>query len=145
MGFVQLRTVCVALVLLTAPAYARDEAFSTIADFALVEDYESGAILFEKNADEPMAPASTTKLLTAEIVFHELKEGRLHLDDMFEVSENAWRDGGGACPRLGDVPRRPQPGAGRGPVARTDHSVGQRRGDHAGRGNRRHRRQFRRD
>ena len=94
MGFVQLRTVCVALVLLTAPAYARDEAFSTSADFALIEDFDSGAILFEKNADEPMPPASTAKLLTAEIVFRELKEGRLHLDDIFDVSEKAWRDGG---------------------------------------------------
>ena len=51
-------------------------------------------MLFEKNADAPMPPASTAKLLTAEIVFHELKEGRLHLDDIFDVSENAWRDGG---------------------------------------------------
>ena len=94
MGFVRLRTVCVALVLLTAPAYARDEAFSTSADFALIEDYDSGAVLYEKNADEPMPPASTAKLLTAEIVFRELKEGRLHLDDIFDVSEKAWRDGG---------------------------------------------------
>jgi D-alanyl-D-alanine carboxypeptidase (penicillin-binding protein 5/6) len=70
------------------------DGFQTIAPFALVEDYESGAILFEKNADQPMAPASTTKMLTAEIVFHELKEGRLHLDDKFQVSENAWRTGG---------------------------------------------------
>jgi serine-type D-Ala-D-Ala carboxypeptidase (penicillin-binding protein 5/6) len=71
------------------------DSFQTSAPFALVEDYESGATLFEKNADEPMIPASTTKMLTAEIVFHELKEGRLHLDDKFLVSENAWRTGGG--------------------------------------------------
>jgi serine-type D-Ala-D-Ala carboxypeptidase (penicillin-binding protein 5/6) len=77
-----------------APAHARDETFTTSADFALIEDYDSGAVLFEKNADEPMPPASTAKLLTAEIVFHELKEGRLHLDDSFDVSEKAWREGG---------------------------------------------------
>ena len=95
MGFIRLRTVCVALVLLTAaPAYARDEPFSTSADFALIEDFDSGAVLFEKNADDPMPPASTAKLLTAEIVFRELKEGRLHLDDIFDVSEKAWREGG---------------------------------------------------
>lgn len=94
MGFVRLRTVWCALLLLTAPAQARDEAFSTTADFALIEDYDTGAVLYEKNADEPMPPASTAKLLTAEIVFRELKEGRLHLDDIFDVSEKAWREGG---------------------------------------------------
>jgi len=93
-GFVRLRTVWCALLLLTAPAQARDEAFSTTADFALIEDYDTGAVLYEKNADEPMPPASTAKLLTAEIVFRELKEGRLHLDDIFDVSEKAWREGG---------------------------------------------------
>ena len=78
-----------------APAHARDEAtFTTSADSALIEDYDSGAVLFEKNADEPMPPASTAKLLTAEIVFRELKEGRLHLDDSFDVSEKSWREGG---------------------------------------------------
>jgi D-alanyl-D-alanine carboxypeptidase (penicillin-binding protein 5/6) len=77
----------------TRPSAA--DGFQTSAPFALVEDYESAATLFEKNADEPMIPASTTKMLTAEIIFHELKEGRLHLDDKFLVSENAWRTGGG--------------------------------------------------
>jgi D-alanyl-D-alanine carboxypeptidase (penicillin-binding protein 5/6) len=70
------------------------QTFQTSAQFALVQDYESGAILFDKNASQPMAPASMTKLLTAEIVFRELKEGRLHLDDKFHVSEHAWRTGG---------------------------------------------------
>ena len=73
---------------------AQAQSFQTNAPFALLMDYESGAVLFEKNADELMAPASTSKLMTAEIVFHELKEGRLKLDDEFEVSQNAWRTGG---------------------------------------------------
>jgi serine-type D-Ala-D-Ala carboxypeptidase (penicillin-binding protein 5/6) len=70
------------------------QSFQSSAQFALVRDFESGAVLFEKSADEPMAAASTAKLLTAEIVFHELAQGRLHLDDKFRVSENAWRTGG---------------------------------------------------
>ena len=73
---------------------ARAGTFTTAADVALVEDYDTGAILYEKNADQPTPPASTAKLLTAELVFRELKEGRLHLDDVFEVSEKAWREGG---------------------------------------------------
>ncbi len=68
--------------------------FASSADVALIEDYDSGAVLYEKNADDATPPASTAKLLTAEIVFRELKEGRLHLDDVFVVSERAWREGG---------------------------------------------------
>jgi serine-type D-Ala-D-Ala carboxypeptidase (penicillin-binding protein 5/6) len=93
-GLIRLGTVLLALALSTAAVPARDEGFSTSAEFALIEDYDSGAVLFEKNADEPMPPASTAKLLTAEVVFRELKEGRLHLDDVFDVSEHAWREGG---------------------------------------------------
>ncbi len=94
MGLVRLSIAIVAACLATAGAWARAETFSTSAQFALVEDYDSGAVLYEKNADEPMPPASTAKLLTAELVFRELKEGRLHLDDIFDVSEKAWREGG---------------------------------------------------
>jgi D-alanyl-D-alanine carboxypeptidase (penicillin-binding protein 5/6) len=84
----------VAIAAIGSIAEARAQSFQTNAPFALLMDYESGAVLFEKNADELMAPASTSKLMTVEIVFHELKEGRLKLDDQFEVSQNAWRTGG---------------------------------------------------
>ncbi len=79
-------------VLSTSPS--RAQTFQTSAPFALLVDFESGAVLFEKNADQPMAPAATAKLMTAEIVFRQLKEGRLHLDDTFQVSEHTWRTGG---------------------------------------------------
>ena len=49
---------------------------------------------FEKGADELVPPASTVKALTAEMIFRELKEGRLKLDAEFPVSEYAWRNGG---------------------------------------------------
>lgn len=68
--------------------------YQTIAPFALLADADTGTVLFEKNADAPMVPASTAKIMTAEVVFHEVKEGRLKLDDRFVVSEHAWRDGG---------------------------------------------------
>jgi len=67
---------------------------STPADFALIMDYDTGAILFEKDADTPTAPASMSKLMTAAIVFEKLKSGDLALDDKFAVSEKAWRMGG---------------------------------------------------
>ena len=51
----------------------------TTVPYALLIDFDTGATLFAKNADAQMSPASTTKILTAEIVFHALVEGRLHL------------------------------------------------------------------
>ena len=56
-------------------------------------DAATGSILFDKSGDAPMIPASTTKILTAEIAFREITEGRLKLDDAFLISENAWRSG----------------------------------------------------
>jgi serine-type D-Ala-D-Ala carboxypeptidase (penicillin-binding protein 5/6) len=68
--------------------------FQTGAAFAYLVDAGTGTVLFSKNGDAAMVPASTTKIMTAEVVFHEIKDGRLHLDDKFTVSEHAWRDGG---------------------------------------------------
>jgi D-alanyl-D-alanine carboxypeptidase (penicillin-binding protein 5/6) len=76
------------------PPFAAADTFQTTAPFALLEDADTGTVLFDKNGDKTMAPASTTKILTAEIAFREIKEGRLKLDDTFVVSENAWRSGG---------------------------------------------------
>ena len=94
MRFVRLVLVLATAGLMTASGSAQAASFTTSTAVALVEDYDSGAVLFEKNADEPMAPGGVAKLLTAEIVFRELKERRLRLDDTFEVSEKAWREGG---------------------------------------------------
>ena len=54
-------------------------------------DYASGAVLFEKNADTPTAPASMSKLMTVAIAFEKLKAGELNLKDELYVSEKAWR------------------------------------------------------
>ena len=80
-------------VLSSVPALAQLD-FDTKAPYAALMDYESGAILFQKNADERMEPASMAKLMTVEIVFDMLKSGRLSMDDEFFISEHAWRDGG---------------------------------------------------
>ncbi len=64
---------------------------TTKAPHAIIMDYETGAVLFEKDADRPVAPASMSKLMTAAIVFERLKNGQLKLTDEFPVSEKAWR------------------------------------------------------
>jgi D-alanyl-D-alanine carboxypeptidase (penicillin-binding protein 5/6) len=64
------------------------------APHAILIDSENGAVLFERDADRMVFPASLAKLMTAEYIFHEIKEGRLKLTDEFMVSENAWRKGG---------------------------------------------------
>ncbi|MEM9705611.1 MAG: serine hydrolase, partial [Pseudomonadota bacterium] len=61
--------------------------FDTPATYALIMDYETGAALFEKNADEPTAPASMSKLMTVAIVFDKIKRGELSPSDEFYVSE----------------------------------------------------------
>lgn len=59
-------------------------------------DYQSGTLLFHKNADERLEPASMAKLMTVAVVFDELQSGRLSMTDEFFISEHAWREGGAA-------------------------------------------------
>jgi D-alanyl-D-alanine carboxypeptidase (penicillin-binding protein 5/6) len=68
--------------------------FQTSVPQAILIDAATNTVLFEKGADELATPASTVKILTAELVFRELAEGRLKLTDQFPVSEYAWRNGG---------------------------------------------------
>ncbi|MDA8537672.1 D-alanyl-D-alanine carboxypeptidase [Candidatus Pelagibacter bacterium] len=58
---------------------------------AILQDYLSGEILYEKEPDKSIYPASMTKIMTAIIAFDLLKSGDLSLSDKFIVSENAWR------------------------------------------------------
>jgi serine-type D-Ala-D-Ala carboxypeptidase (penicillin-binding protein 5/6) len=69
-------------------------AFDGDAPTAILIEASSGSVLFEKNADELRAPSSMMKLMTAEVVFNAIKEGKLKLTDEFRISENAWRKGG---------------------------------------------------
>ena len=70
------------------------QGFQTSAPHAILIDAATNTVLFEKDADALVVPASTAKIMTAEIVFHELTLGHLKLDDQFLVSETAWREGG---------------------------------------------------
>jgi D-alanyl-D-alanine carboxypeptidase (penicillin-binding protein 5/6) len=72
----------------------KEDTFQLSAPYAILIDYESGTVLFEKNADQLMEPSSMAKLMTVEVVFQAIKEGRLNTDEEFLISENAWRRGG---------------------------------------------------
>ncbi|HVY52880.1 MAG TPA: D-alanyl-D-alanine carboxypeptidase family protein [Devosia sp.] len=76
------------------PALAQQ--FDTKAKFAVLMDYETGSILYSKNADDRLEPASMAKLMTLAVVFTYLQQKKLSLDDEFFISEHAWRDGGAA-------------------------------------------------
>ena len=66
-------------------------AFDINARTVILQDYLSGEILYEKEADKSIYPASMTKIMTAIIAFDLIKSGDLNLDDKFIISENAWR------------------------------------------------------
>ena len=69
----------------------------TLADFdvkartAILQDYYSGEILYEKNADKSIYPASMTKIMTSIIAFDLIKSGDIKLNEKFIISEKAWR------------------------------------------------------
>jgi len=67
---------------------------SFTAPHAILIDAENGSVLLERAADDLIYPASLAKLMTAEYVFNEIKNGRVKLSDEYLVSENAWRKGG---------------------------------------------------
>jgi len=86
---IKLRLITILLtLLLTANSNA---AFDIKARTAILQDYLSGEILFEKDADKSIYPASMTKIMTTIIAFDLIRSGDLNLDEKFLVSENAWR------------------------------------------------------
>ena len=83
-----LSLILIFLSFLIKPAFAN---FDVDARTAIVQDYLSGKILYEKDADRQIFPASMTKIMTSIIAFDLLKSGELSLDDKFIISEKAWR------------------------------------------------------
>jgi len=84
-----------ALLSMAWPGVAQEAApLETKAKEAILMDAQTGAIFFEKNADEQIEPASMSKLMTMVMVFEALKAGKLTLDQEILISEDAWRRGG---------------------------------------------------
>ena len=61
------------------------------ARYIILQDHYSGQILYEKDADSQIYPASMTKIMTAIVAFDLLKKGETSLDEMITISEKAWR------------------------------------------------------
>ncbi|GGE57806.1 D-alanyl-D-alanine carboxypeptidase family protein [Actibacterium pelagium] len=81
----------VALLCLSLPSFA---AFETRANSAFVLDQTTGTVLFAKNAEQPLPPASMSKLMTLNMLFEALKDGRVSMDTRFAVSTKAREMGG---------------------------------------------------
>ena len=93
-----MRAILASLLLLSTPvnaAIAQDQ-YQTEATHAVIMDFETGEILFDRNGDVAMPPASMSKLMTVLMTLEAIRDGQLSLDDELPVSENAWRRGGAA-------------------------------------------------
>lgn len=89
-----LRTVIGGAYLLLMVSTSAQAAMVTKAPYAFLMDAETGAVLLDKEGEAPMAPASMSKLMTVFLLLEALQDGRISLDSMFSVSENAWSKGG---------------------------------------------------
>ncbi|WP_423602804.1 D-alanyl-D-alanine carboxypeptidase family protein [Sphingomonas sp. MS122] len=73
-----------------APTAAQTPPFETAAPVAFMEDLSSGAVLYAKDADRRMPPASMAKMMTAYVAFDLIKQGKLKLDQMVDVRPETW-------------------------------------------------------
>jgi len=89
-----LRRLLLLLPLLFASVLPARAAIETSAEHALLMDAQTGQVLWQKDGMTPMPPASMSKLMTIELLFSRLKDGRVKLSDTFPVSERAWRTQG---------------------------------------------------
>ncbi len=88
----KIQTLAAAVLAIFSCLGAASAEVTTPAPFAVIMDYETGAVLFEKDADRPVGPSSMSKLMTIAIAFEKLKNGELKLTDEFSVSEKAWSE-----------------------------------------------------
>jgi serine-type D-Ala-D-Ala carboxypeptidase (penicillin-binding protein 5/6) len=79
-----------ALLATTSPATAALPTMDTVAQTAIAIDFNTGTVLYDKDSNKRIEPASLSKMMTAYVVYSYLKAGRLKLDDTLPVSEKAW-------------------------------------------------------
>jgi D-alanyl-D-alanine carboxypeptidase (penicillin-binding protein 5/6) len=80
-----------AILITILSTFNSNAAFDVKARTAILQDYLSGEILYEKDPDKSIYPASMTKIMTSIIAFDLIRSGDLNLDEKFLISENAWR------------------------------------------------------
>lgn len=76
------------------PAPTTGSGIDTSANHVVLMDGDTGEVLWEKDGETPMHPASMSKLMTLSVLFDALKAGKVKLDDKFTVSQRAWKEGG---------------------------------------------------
>lgn len=95
MSLIRIRALFVGALLALSPGLALAQvAYEGLAPNILVVDYNTGQILVDQNADVPLPPASMSKLMTLNMLFEALDDGRVQLDTTFTVSERAHAMGG---------------------------------------------------
>ena len=107
------RGVCPVFAAQAAPVGSgnKEEGFQSSVPAAILLDADSDSILYEKNGDQPIEPASLAKLITLEFLFNEIKQGRVKPDDEYIISEKRAK-GRGALTRHNYVGRHSQQGEG---------------------------------
>ena len=91
-------TLIMMLCIVCPAAYAETEdALAIQSKSVLLMELESGTVLYEKNADEMLRPASVTKVMTLLLIFEALERGDIALDDTVVVTEHAASMGGSQC------------------------------------------------
>ncbi|MGI9352174.1 MAG: serine hydrolase, partial [Rhizobiaceae bacterium] len=95
-GYLKSALICISILLfcMSLTWSVQAQIYNTPAGQALLMDADTGTVLFAKEPDTRIPPASLAKMMTMEVVFSQLKSGKLSLQDKFFVSENAWRKGG---------------------------------------------------
>lgn len=90
-----IRKICLIILMLVFCSSA-SFALDTKAKYVAIMDYDTGDLIYTKNHQEMVPPASMSKIMTVYILLDKVKKGDLSLEDEFVVSENAWRKGGAA-------------------------------------------------
>jgi D-alanyl-D-alanine carboxypeptidase (penicillin-binding protein 5/6) len=86
-----IRSKILSLLILLLMSFSANAAFDINARTVILQDFLSGEILYEKDPDKSIYPASMTKIMTTIVVFDLIRSGDLSLNEKFIVSENAWR------------------------------------------------------